>query len=431
MSARDFALLELDAKRLPGWPADTLRHGNKKLQSTQPPADPRDRALAEQIIIGVVKNLLHLRWLSAHYAQRSLKSIDPLAQKILAIGLYQLRFLTRIPPSAAVDQAVEQSKRVGLGRASGFVNAVLRKSLREPAPQPPDRHHDPARYAELMLSHPTELFSRLQNLLGPDDALRFCEHDNLEPPLIVRLYNRASAEELTAPDGTILPHEQPRLFLVPGAKPALLADWARRGLAQVQDPTAANVVDHLDIQPGQRVLDRCCGLGTKTLQMQERVGPGSVLAVDPASTRLQMLAQLLHQRQIANVDLQEIGMLAQLPDPLRQPFDRILIDAPCGNSGVLARRPEARYAQHDSALTSLARLQDRILDDTAPWLVSGGRLVYSTCSVWPQENQMRIKAFLDRHPDYRLLEEPLTWPSLDPHPPRYHDGGYCATLLRA
>jgi 16S rRNA (cytosine967-C5)-methyltransferase len=111
-------------------------------------------------------------------------------------------------------------------------------------------------------------------------------------------------------------------------------------------------------------------------------------------------------------------------------FSKILIDAPCSNSGVLARRPEARYAQDEKTLASLARLQDRILDDSAPALLNGGRLVYSTCSIWPQENQARVKNFLGRHADYRLIDERPTFPSVDSDPTKYHDGGYFAVLER-
>ncbi|HEX2971872.1 MAG TPA: transcription antitermination factor NusB, partial [Tepidisphaeraceae bacterium] len=180
ISARDYALAELDAKRLPQW-----RPGMLRARGTQParqvPEDPRDRALAEQIIIGVTKNLLHLQWLITHYTRRPLKQIDPLAQKIVAIGLYQLRCLTRIPPSAAVDEAVKQAKRVGHTRAAGFVNAVLRTAARNPEVPLPDRIADPAAYAERVLSHPQELFDRLAKFLGEERALLLCEHDNLEP----------------------------------------------------------------------------------------------------------------------------------------------------------------------------------------------------------------------------------------------------------
>jgi 16S rRNA (cytosine967-C5)-methyltransferase len=111
-------------------------------------------------------------------------------------------------------------------------------------------------------------------------------------------------------------------------------------------------------------------------------------------------------------------------------FSKILVDAPCSNSGVLARRPEARYARDEKTLASLARLQDRILDDSAPALMSDGRMVYSTCSIWPQENSERVKSFLGRHQDYRLLEEKLTFPSVDDDAVKYHDGGYWAVLER-
>ena len=127
-SARDFALITLDSKRLPHWPEMQLRAARGEAPST--PTDPRDRALAEQITVGVVKNLLHLQYLITHYADRPLSKIDALAQKILAIGLYQFRFLTRIPASAAVDEAVEQSRRFGRQRATGFINAVLRKATK-------------------------------------------------------------------------------------------------------------------------------------------------------------------------------------------------------------------------------------------------------------------------------------------------------------
>jgi 16S rRNA (cytosine967-C5)-methyltransferase len=428
-AARDFALITLDSRRLPHWPEMQLRAAREP--GPPPPSDPRDRALAEQITVGVVKNLLHLQFLIRQYADRPLSRIDALAQKILAIGLYQLRFLTRIPASAAVDEAVEQSRRFGRQRATGFINAVLRNATRLPDVPLPDRQEDPARFAEVVLSHPREVFGRLTALIGVSDALRFCEHDNREAPTIVRLYQSASPADLVASDVTATPHEQSNMFVVSPAKPSVLADWARRAVAQVQDPTATRAVEHLHIEPGQTVLDRCSGLGTKTLQMHERVGThGLVVAVDPSAPRMQILRRMVEQRAITNVLVREIGMLTELEPDDPNTFDRILIDAPCSNSGVLARRPEARYHQSDRALSSLAKLQDRILDDTAPALRPGGRLVYSTCSVWPEENGERVQAFLRRHGDYSLVQEEAVLPAFSDDPTRYHDGGYFAVMAR-
>ena len=428
MPARDFALEQLDRKRLPHWPPHLLKKTRGK---GCPPADSRDRALAEQIDIGVVKNLLLLQRLIAHYSGRSLKSIDPLVQKILAIGLYQLRFLTRIPASAAVNEAVEQTRRFGQGRAAAFVNAILRKATREPNPPLPDRASDPVGYAEIVLSHPRELFGQLAAILGEDDAIRFCERDNREPPTIVRLFSGRSEADLRASGVEVRPHEQPRLFIV-APRIAVLAQWAEAGIAQVQDPTAAAVVPQLQVEPGQSILDRCCGLGTKTLQIRDILGPtGWILAVDPSEERTRILRGLLERRQIANVMVRQVGMLADLHEPdIANGFDRILVDVPCSNSGVLPRRPEATYAQTASVLNSLRKLQDRILDDTAASLQAGGRMIYSTCSIWPEENEGRVAAFLSRRADYRLLDQKTTLPSLDPEPERYRDGGYLAVLER-
>ena len=234
MSARDFALVALDATILPNWRSNLIR------KTVPTPTDPRDLALAEQIRVGVIKNLLLLQQLTVHHSGRALKSIDPLAQKIMAIALYQLRFLTRVPASAAVNEAVEQTARFGRARAKGFVNAALRKATREPDPKIAD--------PSVALSHPRELFDRLVTLLGREDAIRFAEHDNREPPTLVRLLDHARVEDLQADGVTVTPHEQQGMYVVEHAKQATLAEWSRRGIAQVQDVTAARVVEECDVQ---------------------------------------------------------------------------------------------------------------------------------------------------------------------------------------
>ncbi len=464
MTPRDYALQDLDSKSLPNWPAgkprrnraippvQSARNSRPRPHDLRPPTDPRDLALAEQITVGVIKNLLLLQHLIQHYSGRAPKSIDPIVQKILAIGLYQLRFLTRIPESAAVDQAVEQSKRFGQPRAAGFVNAVLRKATRDPAPPLPDESAA-ADHARLALSHPHDLFKRLGDLLGQADALRFCRHDQLEPPTILRLDDPAgflaqyTPESLAIPrnndgfptapltinDITLTPHASAGMYVVTGAKRAALAEWAQKGLAQVQDPTAAAVITIARLQPGQSALDRCAGLGTKTLQIRRIIGDtGQLVALDPAEPRCDALRRLLQHRQITNVAVHTSSWLREIKDRADVPatFDRAIVDVPCSNSGVLARRPEARYHQSDRNLKSLAELQDNILDDTAPAVAPAGLLIYSTCSVWPEENQLRVKAFLKRHADFELIEDRSTLPSFDEDATRYSDGGYYAVFQK-
>ncbi len=431
MLPRDLALYELDRRRLPGWPAaPLLRPRPERLD------DPRDAALAERILFGTIQNLLLLQNLIHHYSGRNAKSIDPLVQKILSLALYQLRFLERIPPSAAVNEAVNQVKRFGRSKSAGFVNAVLRKATRELPPPLPDRQAEPAQYAALALSHPPELFERLRELVGAEEALALCEHDNREPPLIVRLAPGATERELQLAGLMIRPHEREGCFVIEGAKRSHLADLARRGIAQAQDPTAVAVVaDGCPIEPGWVALDRCAGLGTKTLQLLERVGQGGrggrVVAVDPNPIRSRTLQSLLAERGIANAAVYEASFLSNVPELKEVSFDLALVDAPCSNSGVLARRPEARYAQSKSALRSLAHLQSTILADTASHVRPGGFLVYSTCSIWPEENRGQIERFLDKRADYTLVTEKATLPSLSTDPTRYHDGGYWARLQRS
>jgi 16S rRNA (cytosine967-C5)-methyltransferase len=439
MSARDFALAALDATALPNWRQNLIH------KQVLTPTDPRDLALAEQIRVGVIKNLLLLQHLMVHHSGRKLKEIDPLAQKIMAMALYQLRFLTRVPASAAVNEAVEQTARFGRGRAKGFVNAVLRKATREPDPE----INDPS----IRLSHPHELFDRLVALLGREDAVRFAEHDNREPPTLMRLLGDSRSEDLQAEGVTITPHEQPRMFVVEHAKQATLAEWSRRGIAQVQDATAAHVVEECEVRAGQSTLDRCCGFGTKTLQLAEKVGPsGAVLAVDPNLERTEGLrrvatwrARLLPSWSSMN---DEDGSAGASPsnradvitvatagwmkgvDAATKTFDRVLVDVPCSNSGVLARRPEARYRQDEQTLRSLEKLQQDILLDTAAHVAPSGLLIYSTCSVWPEENEHICQWFLKQHPQFKLLRQHATLPSFDADPVRYHDGGYFAVFAR-
>ncbi len=431
MNGRDFALLRLDEKYLPHWPKHAIALRYRK--HVEAPADVRDRALAEQIEIGTVKNLLLLQHITKECTGRELQKIDPLVQKVIGVALYQIRFLTRVPAAAAVHEAVEQARRFGQQKAAGFVNAALREAIRRknaplPSPQP-----DPRAYAEAVLSHPSDLFDLLVAATNPDQALAICRHNNIEPPCIVRLAHDLKPEVLAHPSVTVLPHEVAGLYVVTGATRSILARWASKNLAQVQDPTSAAVVAALGItaKPHQTILDRCCGVGTKTLQIREVAGDSArIIAVDNSPVRCATLRATLADRRISNVQVYEASHLPAGSADMPALFDLALIDAPCSNSGVLARRPEARYTQSKDALISLSHLQKDILGNTAPRIRAGGTLVYATCSIWPEENRQMVDAFLAAFPEYRLERDQLTLPSCTETPTTYHDGGYYAVLKR-
>jgi 16S rRNA (cytosine967-C5)-methyltransferase len=344
---------------------------------------------------------------------------------ILSIGIAQLRWMDRIPPSAAVDEAVEQAKRLRLGKASGFINAVLRRASREPDLNLPDRDN-PQEYARLVLSCPPEVFQRMVRQMGVEKALSLCEKNNEQAPLIVRVSSDEWFNQLPTPV-QIQKHQIHGSWVVTGATESDLRTWAEQGLAQVQDPTASQVVPQLKLEPGHWSLDRCAGVGTKTLQIAQLVGhTGRVIAVDPSTTRIQKLNHLIRVRHLTWVQTYQTGMLETLT--LERPFDRILVDVPCSNSGVLIRRPEARYHQDDTSLQSLIRLQRRILSDTLAHLCSGGLLVYSTCSIWTEENESQVEWILRQTDRLELVDTRQVLPSLDPDPTRHHDGGFWAVF---
>lgn len=427
MNARDAALLRLDSVLLPGWPKDTL---GGRFRGGPNPRDPRDVALAETIYVSTIKFHLLFRYLVRHYSSRRLAAVDLAVQKVLSIAFAQLRFVTRIPPAVVVDEAVEQCKRLRLGKASGFVNAVLRRAVAEPNPPLPDES-DLRRHVEITLSHPFELYQRLERLVGREKALRLCRRHNDEPPTIVRLLPGKTIRDLRADGVTLTAHEQAGMVVVEGATRDVLADWSHGGIAQVQDPTAARVVDALDLADRQLVLDRCCGVGTKTLQIVERVRPdGAVVAMDSSAGRLRLLDEMARRRGVLACLRLRAGRTMAEADLPGHGFDRILIDAPCSNSGVLMRRPEARYRQSDRSIGAMRQIQLELLLDTLPALAPGGRLVYSTCSIWDEENGQVVRDALARRDDCRLVRVKTTLPSLSDEARQHHDGGFIAIIDR-
>jgi 16S rRNA (cytosine967-C5)-methyltransferase len=419
--ARDYALIQLDQKVLPGWKADILSNRIRRKWDLS----SRDRSLAEQLIATVIKNLFHLDFLIGHYSGRALDSIDWPARKILAVAMAQLRFLDRMPVHAAVDQAVEQAKR-HCPRAYGFVNAVLRKAALKQWPAMPDPTTQRRDYVRVALSHPPDLYDRLQELYGAAAALKMCVIHNAEPPTLLRLIQPDAKE----PD--FKPHDQPGFVILENPTRARIADLADRGVAQVQDPTASKVVRMMKLKEGMKTLDRCCGVGTKTFQMAQAVGEsGLVAAIDRSEPRCQTLKEAIERRNAGNIRVRTASSVKGLFEDVAGGFDAILIDAPCGNSGVLARRPEARYTQGAHRLESIGRLVDDILEDTADALKPGGALAYSTCSIWPMENRQTVDRFLKKHPEYKLEKDETILPSLSAEAGGWHDGGYWALLRKS
>ena len=376
------------------------------------PLGARDRAFATELAYGTLRWRGRLDFLLGQLLDRPLEALDPDVRTLLRLGAYQILFCDSVPAAAAVDETVRSARVLGTERASGFLNAVLRKLARVADALPlPALADDPLGHLEHALGLPRWIASLWLRDLGPDEAAALAAASNAAPPLTVRA-NRAriSRDALVAelrtrfpaarpcrfaPDGVVLGHGGQ-----PGADPAFVA-----GLCTVQDEASQCVVELLDPQPGERVLDACAAPGTKTTALAERVGEaGLVVALDRSERRLALVgraARRLGQENVTALVRDATKPLADLPGA---PFDRVLVDAPCSGLGALRRNPDARWRIGPEDPSALAAIQSALLGSVAAVLVPGGALVYSTCTLLHEENEAVVADFLSREPGFRRAD---------------------------
>ena len=399
--ARALALRILERVERSGAYADlTLRHalGRSGLA-------PRDRAFVTDLVYGTLRWQGRLDFALATVSERPLDALEPSVRTLLRMGAYQILIQTGVPASAAVDQSVRCAKSNGLERAAGFVNAVLRQLVRRADQiEYPAVETDPVGHLTHALSIPAWIAAAWIDALGIDEAVDLAKASNDPPPIVARanpqrtnrdallaelrerLPNAAASAH--APLGVELGHEGN-----PGLDPAFI-----EGRMTIQDQASQLIVDFLDPQPGDRVLDLCAAPGTKTTAIAERVGPGGhVLAVDRNARRLELVGQACRRLGLSNVTTLERDATTALEDLVGRvggPFDRILVDAPCSGLGTLRRNADARWRVTPEDPASLAETQRQLLARALHVLGPGGTLVYSTCTVWPEENEAVVAAVL-------------------------------------
>jgi 16S rRNA (cytosine967-C5)-methyltransferase len=349
-----------------------------------------------------------LDWLLAHCSDRPLESLTPEVRNLLRLGAYQLCMMERMPSYAAVSETVGLAKQVGHAGIAGFVNAVLRSLARQRAslslPQP---DADLRAYLTITQSHPYWLVERWLTHYGAQRATTMCWANNSLPPLVVRANRlRTTSEGLMdalraegcqvercrlAPDGVLI-----------RAHPPLdrLRCYAE-GWFTVQDEAAILCGHLLDPQPGERVLDTCAAPGGKATHAAELMGDvGEVLCLEQSCSRLGLVEENARRLQLGSLQCR-VGDATTIK--FDQPFDRILVDAPCSGFGVLRRHPDAKWRKGPELIKSMAGQQIAILHHVSRFLKPGGTLVYVTCSTEPEENQQVIRRFLADHPEYQVV----------------------------
>ena len=359
-----------------------------------------DRRLATEIAMGVLRWRAQLDYVIERAARRPAARIAPPAVTALRMGVYQLRFLSRVPASAAVHESVEMVKQEH-PRLAGFVNAVLRHASREPMAALLAEEPDPARRRAIEFSHPLWLLERWGRNYGAAAADGIAEFDNDVPPVAMRLPAGEApgaelTEALTLAPGRLLASA---LRVTAGDVTKTAAFASGRLLAQDE---ASQLMAYL-LEPGRRdhILDACAAPGGKTAILAELAPEGLVAAVELHPRRARQLGRRLEGR---GERVRVVVADASRRLPFRPAsFDRVLVDAPCTGTGTLARNPEIRWRLAAGDPARLARLQGAILDRTVEALRPGGRLVYSVCSIEPEEGPEVIAALLARQAGLSLV----------------------------
>jgi len=383
---------------------------------------PEDRALCQELVYGVVRWQKTLDWLIAR--KTGGREQHPLVHILLQLGLYQLFWLERVPDHAAVHESVEMAKSMGFESKAGFMNAVLRGYTRERdetrSALEALKQNDPA----TGYSQPDWLVERWQQRFGKEKTIALLKWNNTPPPTFARLNTlKADARKLKQLwDSERVAYRtverdwfgKDEVFELESHPSLTSLRTFQDGMFYVQDPSTLFAVAALDPKPNEHVLDFCAAPGGKTTLIAQRMGnTGLVVAEDVDAERLKLVVENCNRLGVTSV-------VTKSPAPL---FDRILIDAPCSNTGVLRRRVELRWRIQPEEIARLRQTQLSILGTAIQRLKPGGTLVYSTCSLEPEENQDVIKTFLAKNRTFKLHNERQLLPFEDGV-----DGAYVATL---
>lgn len=398
--------------------------------------DARDRGLTQELAFGTARWQPRLSGLAERLLQKPFKAADRDVEALLLVGLYQL-FYTRIPPHAAIGETVGCVEKLKKPWAKGLLNAVLRNAQREGEAIFAELERDPV----IRFAHPRWLQKSLK-AHWPDDWEAICVANNAHPPMMLRVNRRKANRdsylaELQAAgiEAFACHHSEDGIRLAAACDVTQLPGFAE-GHVSVQDEAAQLAAGLLDLAAGQRVLDACCAPGGKTCHILEREpGLAEVVALDLESKRLQRVQENLDRLQLgAKLVAADARATEQWWDG--QPFQRILLDAPCSATGVIRRHPDIKLARQADDIAPLALLQGEMLDALWPTLAVGGVLLYATCSVLPTENREVIASFLARMPGARELDLPSGFGVAQSHGRQLlpqdegHDGFYYAKLIK-
>lgn len=366
-----------------------------------------ERSFCTELVYGTVKHKLTMDWI----INRMVKKPDKLengAVILLRMAFYQLLYLDRVPSSAVTNEAVKLARKYFHSGVAGLVNGVLRSYLRDPQQiKWPDSKKEPGKYLEVVYSHPSWMIKRWLKRYGFQNTLKFCEFNNSPAELWVRTNTlRCTPDKLLKlleEEGCKVEKSSkvPEGIIIKKGPPIGSLAAFKSGYFTVQDESSMLVSHVLDPQSGKKVLDACSGPGGKATHLAQFMNnKGAIISCDVHQHRLKLIEETAKRLGIVIIKtvLQDAAKIAEQMD---EDFDYILVDAPCSGLGVIRRRPDLRWRRSEADIIELVSLQREILRSVAKRLKKGGRLVYSTCTTEPEENQENINWLRTEFPEIK------------------------------
>ncbi len=370
--------------------------------------DTRDRGLLTELVYGTLRMRGFVDWVLAQFLQKDLTANDTGLRNILRTALYQIFFTDKIPDHAIVNEAVELTKSADPGKVT-LTNAILRNVLRRNEELPfPERRQDFRSYLTVLHSHPTWLVDRWVRQLGEEEALSLCQANNTVAPMVLRANKLQTSRERVM---EAMSREGIKVEKTAYATDGIIVREAgkslrdtvtyRQGLFQVQDEASQMIARLVNPAAGETILDLCAGMGGKATHLAEIMeNQGIIVAIDLRKSKLRQLQELAKRLSVRIIEPVAADATADLDMVDHKSCDRVLVDVPCSGLGTLRRCPEIKWRLTPEILQSNTRLQKKLLERAGNYVKPGGRLVYSTCSIMPEENEDIVASFLATHPEF-------------------------------
>jgi len=370
--------------------------------------EPRERAQVREYVQNILRRRSYLDFIINEFSSIDVEEMKFPLKNILRLGLYELLFMSGTPDYASINEAVEIAKYT-LGSKSGdLVNAILRNIQRDIDNLPKPAFEDRTKLVATTFSHPEWMVKRWVQRFGEREAFQLMQANNQRPAYYIRVNNLRTKTEnfVLRMEKLDVEYEEsdwlPGYFKVNSIAPFIEKDLLKKGICLVQDIAAGFAPTILEPLPGETIYDLCAAPGTKSIVMSDMMeAEGTIIAVDINPNRLELLAQSAMDYGAENIKIRQ----DDVRDLNLKLADGVLLDAPCTGTGVLSKRADLRWKRTEEELANSVKLQEELLDEAANHVKRGGRLVYSTCSIEPEENWEQIQTFLKKYDNFEL--EPL------------------------